>query len=71
MLRLPEPTEEPRAILVSLDGGTTDSLELEAGESCTIDLATNGLKFDNTVNISAKHGGAAPTTGTIRATGIG
>lgn len=58
-------------ILVSLDGGTTDTLELEAGESCTIDLATNGLKFDNAVNISAKHGGAAPTSGTIRATGIG
>ena len=58
-------------ILVSLDGGTTDSLELEAGESVTLDLAANGLKFDNAVNISAKHAGAAPTNGTIRVTGVG
>ena len=60
-----------QTILVSLDGGTTDSLELEAGESVTMDLANNGLKFDNAVNISAKHGGAAPTAGTVRASGIG
>lgn len=58
-------------ILVSLDGGTTDSFELEAGESFSIDFAANGLKFDNAVNISAKHGGAAPTTGTIRVSGVG
>jgi hypothetical protein len=58
-------------ILVSLDGGSTDSLELEAYESVAIDLATSGLKFDNGVNISAKHAGAAPTAGTIRASGIG
>jgi hypothetical protein len=58
-------------ILVSLDGGTTDSLELEAGESITLDLGQNGLKFSSAVNISAKHNGAAPTAGSIRVTGIG
>jgi len=58
-------------IMVSLDGGTTDSFELEAGESISLDLAANGLKFDNAVNISAKHAGAAPTLGTVRASGIG
>lgn len=58
-------------ILVSLDGGTTDTFELEAGESVTVDLAANNLKFDNTVNISAKHNGAAPTSGSVRVSGIG
>lgn len=58
-------------ILVSLDSGSTDTFELEAGESVTIDLASSGLKFNNTLNIQAKHGGAAPTSGSIRVTGIG
>jgi hypothetical protein len=58
-------------VLVSLDGGSTDSFKLKAGESVALDLAVNGLKADNTVNISAKHGGAAPTSGSIRASGIG
>jgi hypothetical protein len=60
-----------QTILVSLDGGTTDTFELEAGESTSVDLATNGMKFDNAVNISAKHGGVAPTAGSVRVTGIG
>lgn len=58
-------------IFVSLDGGSTDSMELEVGESVSLDLGANGLKFANAVNISAKHAGAAPTAGTIRASGIG
>lgn len=58
-------------IFVSLDGGSTDSMELEVGESVSLDLGANGLKFANAVNISAKHAGAVPTAGTIRASGIG
>ncbi len=58
-------------IMVSLDGGTTDSFELESGESVTVDLAANGMKFDNAVNISSKHAGAAPTAGSVRASGVG
>lgn len=58
-------------IMVSLDGGSTDSFELEAGESVILDLAANGLKFDNAVNVSAKHAGAAPTAGSVRASGVG
>lgn len=59
------------SILVSMDGGTTDTFELDPGESVTVDLAANGLKFSNAVNISAKHNGAAPTAGSIRVTGLG
>lgn len=58
------------SILVSLDGGTTDTFELEPSESVTVDLGANGMKFDNAVNISAKHNGSAPTSGSIRCTGI-
>jgi hypothetical protein len=58
-------------IFVSLDGGSTDSFKLKAGEGLSVDLGANGLKFDNAVNISAKHAGAAPTSGSIRASGIG
>lgn len=60
-----------QSIFVSLDGGTTDTFELDPGESTSIDLATNGRKFDNTINISAKHNGVVPTTGSIRVTGLG
>lgn len=59
------------AVFVSLDGGTTDTFELDPGESVSIDLAGNGLKFPNAVNISAKYVSAASTSGSIRATGIG
>ncbi len=58
-------------ILVSMDGGTTDSFELEAGESFSLDLGSNGMKHSNAVNISAKHAGAVPTAGTIRCSGVG
>lgn len=60
-----------QTILVSLDGGTTDTFQLEGGEGCSVDLGTSGLKFDNTVNISAKHDGVVPTAGSVRATGLG
>jgi hypothetical protein len=58
-------------ILVSLDGGTTDGLELEAGESLTLDLGANGRHLASGVNIQAKHAGAAPTAGTLRITAVG
>lgn len=58
-------------ILISLDGGVTESFELEAGESTSLDLRAATLYVASGVNISAKHAGAAPTSGTIRATAIG
>ncbi len=60
-----------QTILVSLDGGSTDTFELEPAESVSIDLTSSRMKFSNAVNISAKHAGVVPTAGTIRATGIG
>ena len=59
-----------QTIMVSLDGGTTDTFELEPGESTSFDLAANGMKFSNAVNISAKHAGVVPTGGSVRVTGI-
>lgn len=58
-------------ILVSLDGGTSDTLRLESGESLTLDFGTNGRRVSSGATIQAKHAGAAPTQGTIRATRIG
>jgi hypothetical protein len=58
-------------IKVSLDGGTTDFFILEAFETSSLDLGTNGRKIAASTNLQAKHNGTAPTTGTIRITAIG
>jgi hypothetical protein len=60
-----------QTILVSLDGGATAAFELEAGESVSLDLATDGLRIASGVNLQAKHGGVTPTTGSVRITAIG
>lgn len=60
-----------QTVLVSLDGGTTDSLEMDPGESCSMDLRSNGLRFIATTNIQAKYAGTAPTAGSIRISAIG
>lgn len=57
--------------LISIDGGTTDFLELESGESVTIDLTTNNLHIGSGVNIQAKDGTTPPTTGTLRISAAG
>jgi hypothetical protein len=54
-------------LLLSLDSGTTDFAELEAGESLGLDLCANGRHVASGVTIQAKHGGVAPTAGTLRA----
>lgn len=58
-------------IFVSLDGGTSDTLKLESGESLTLDFGTNGRKVTSGATIQAKHAGAAPTSGTIRVSRLG
>lgn len=58
-------------IFVSLDGGTSDTLKLESGESLTLDFGTNGRRVASGVLIQAKHAGAAPTQGTIRVSRLG
>lgn len=49
--------------VISLDGGTTDFITLQAGHSITIDFGAVAAEFSGTV--SAKHTGAAPTSGAI------
>ena len=56
-----------QTVLISLDGGTTGFLELEAGEGSALDLCANGRHVASGVNIQAKHGGVVPTAGTLRA----
>lgn len=51
-------------VILSFDGGVTDSFYLlTATTGLVIDLATNGMLFEGTVQI--KHTGAAPTSGAI------
>lgn len=49
--------------VVSLDGGTTDFITLQASHSITIDFAAIGAEFSGAVFV--KHTGAAPTSGAI------
>jgi len=50
--------------IVSLDGGTTDFIELPAATSLSLDLGANGAEFSGT--ISVKQGAAgAPASGFI------
>lgn len=58
-------TEQP--VLFSLDGGTTDTFELDAGECVTIDYYALGL-FATSANIQAKYVSTAPAVGSVRAT---
>lgn len=58
-------------IFVSLDGGTSDTLKLESGESLTLDFGTNGRKVSSGALIQAKHAGAAPASGTLRVSRLG
>jgi len=57
-------------ILVSLDGGTTDTLKLDASESVSLDLKNSKLVLASGVQIQAKHDGSAPTSGSLRITAI-
>ena len=52
---------------VSLDGGTTSHFKLADGDSFPLNFASNRAKLDIST-IEAKHSGAAPTAGSIRAT---
>lgn len=56
-------------IIVSLDGGTTDHLFLEANERIVLDFSAGSTRLV-TPNIMAKHAGAAPTSGSVRVTGV-
>lgn len=55
-----------QTVLVSLDSGSTNSFELDAFESISIDYACNGMQLASST-IQAKHGGTVPTVGSIRA----
>lgn len=49
-------------MLLSLDGGTTDWLALQAGQSLVLDFDMT-LAYNGTVSV--KHNGTAPTAGNI------
>jgi hypothetical protein len=59
-----------QTILISFDSGTTDHVELEAGESLVIDFGANNRRLASGTEIDAKHGGVVPTQGSVRATVI-
>lgn len=58
-------------IIISINGGTTDYLELEAGESTVLDLKSNSLFLGSGVNIQAKDGAVNPITGSLRISAAG
>ena len=50
-------------VVLSLDAGTTDWLNVPAGYSFILDMGSNEIEFYGT--ISVKHAGTAPTSGFI------
>lgn len=54
------------AVLVSFNAGTTDTLELDAGEYFSCDYAALGMQVGSST-IQAKHAGTVPASGSIRA----
>jgi len=63
-LHLYNSTDQP--VLITLDNGTTDSVELDAGESYVIDYAMNGMSLTSST-IKAKYVSTAPSVGSVRA----
>jgi hypothetical protein len=55
-------------LIISCDGGVTDSTILPAGSSQTYDFAANS--FHDTSGIFVKHNGVAPTTGSVYCFGV-
>jgi len=55
-----------QTVLVSFNAGSTDTLELDAGEYFSCDYASLGLQVGSST-IQAKHNGVVPTSGSIRA----
>lgn len=53
-------------IVLSLDGGTTDHIKLDANEAFTLDLKTSQLVLAKGVQIQAKDLGSTPTAGSLR-----
>lgn len=59
-----------QTILVSMDGGSNDTFELEPFESVTLTPAQGFFNRYYAGTIQVKHGGVAPTAGTIRYAGM-
>lgn len=57
-------------VVISLNGGTTDSYTLDPGDQISIDLATNGRDIGGGQLLEAKYTGAAPTKGSVRINGV-
>jgi hypothetical protein len=51
--------------IISLDGGATDFITLQSGQSLTIDFAAAGAEYSGAVSV--RHTGSAPTSGAISA----
>ena len=54
-----------QAVIITLDNGTTNNLELDAFEAWTHDFAANSM-YLSTSTIKAKHTGTLPKVGSIR-----
>lgn len=64
VLHLYNSTDQP--VLISLDNGSTDSIELDAGESKALDYYANGLSLTSST-IKAKYVSTQPSVGSVRA----
>lgn len=59
------------AIAVSLNGGSSDSFYLAAGDECAIDFGPSGINLPTSTDIQAKYRTGAPTTGSVRVSVVG
>lgn len=59
-----------KAVVVSLDGGSTTAYILDSGDYISVDLKSLGLKIATSVALQAKHNGSTPTSGSIRINGV-
>lgn len=57
-------------LIVSLNGGSTDSLTLESGDAILWDLKTMGRTIPVSTALQAKYTGSAPTQGSIHINGV-
>lgn len=57
-------------VVVSLDGGSTTSYTLDAGDALSLDLKSLGRAIPTSTALQAKYSGSAPTSGSIRINGV-
>ena len=59
-----------QVILISLDAGVTDHVELASNQSISYDFGSNSRHLASGTDIRVKHGGVVPTTGAITVSAV-